>query len=1057
MNSRKSYLDTLNTGRQRRVHSSLEELNRSMDALKRLDPHLDAAEGRGRRPSRGNAQWAPTDMGFEPRPGEGVRTSTHARGESSYQSIEREIDRYRRPDDQGAAAGKIASELKGLREELRHQMTAGLRREFDSLRKDIQRAYSQTGTAREGAELGAEFERLSGAIRTLSERSDDKGINMLRLELEQVKGAIDSLAREETVRSVGNRWDEFDRRWSSFEDRMANPPADPSLAALNARLEQINQAVNGLPESLSLRSLEEKVRMLAGAVEHFAHKQEDHGTGVLGMVEERLDEISRAIVASAATAQASAFDTEPFERIEARITSLAHQIEELMDDRPSNALFGQMELLARRIDEVASRSQVPEKAMERLAHQIADISDRLEHGQSAPDADHILRGIEQRFDMLSDVLDRRQGDAAEQSLALFRDLERRLDQVAVRLDQKAAAPDAETPKLMDAIDRRFADLAMRLEERAAAQPEAIREIEARLNDVASRLEAAPAQAGGFDNASIRTLEEQVAELSRNIARSGSSEMDVIAPRLDELERSISGQHDSILLAARQAAESAVRSLAGTGASVEAAAVTGLADDLKSLEALSRRSDERNTKTFEAIHDTLLKIVDRLGQLEQSGRVVPAPAMQAPMQAQAEIHRFGGDADAVERLHRDEPAQKLTPAQAAAAAASAALDQEEDEADGSAGGRMRSMFGGLTRALSKKERAEPVLAGSMPMEPTMELVEPDLDAPLDPRIANQPLEPGSGAPDLNAIVRKVRDGGAGGRINDPDTAKSDFIAAARRAAQAAAADAGIGKRTAEPGKAGGGGKLTDMLRTKRKPILMAAVALLVALAGMQLGKAFFRGGDAQVSQADAPPAIVADVAVPANEKPLDAAPPPVVDTAPAEAVRSVDALDNDPLETPAMSAVSAPVLEDAPMAEPVGEDLQATPVAAFEPAPVDAGPVALREAADGGDAKAMFEIASRYADGRGVKSDMAQAAKWYTRSAELGFAPAQYRIGNFNEKGIGVTRDVNKAKTWYQMAAEQGNASAMHNLAVIYAMGADGTADNDSAARWFTRAAELGVK
>lgn len=153
MNSRKSYLDTLNTGRQRRVHSSLEELNRSMDALKRLDPQLDAAEGRGRRPSRGNSQWASTDMGFEPRPGESVRTSTHARGgeprgESSYQSIEREIDRYRRPDDQGASAGKIASELKGLREELRHQMTAGLRREFDSLRKDIQRAYSQTGAAR---------------------------------------------------------------------------------------------------------------------------------------------------------------------------------------------------------------------------------------------------------------------------------------------------------------------------------------------------------------------------------------------------------------------------------------------------------------------------------------------------------------------------------------------------------------------------------------------------------------------------------------------------------------------------------------------------------------------------------------------------------------------------------------------------------------------------------------------------------------------------------------------------------------------------------------------
>ena len=126
-------------------------------------------------------------------------------------------------------------------------------------------------------------------------------------------------------------------------------------------------------------------------------------------------------------------------------------------------------------------------------------------------------------------------------------------------------------------------------------------------------------------------------------------------------------------------------------------------------------------------------------------------------------------------------------------------------------------------------------------------------------------------------------------------------------------------------------------------------------------------------------------------------------------------------------------------------------------PVEAGPVPLREAAEAGDAKALFEVGARYADGRGVTADMKQAAYWYEKSAELGFAPAQYRIGNLYEKALGVERDVAKAKTWYQLAAEQGNASAMHNLAVLYAMGADGTADNESAARWFKRAADLGVK
>ncbi len=122
------------------------------------------------------------------------------------------------------------------------------------------------------------------------------------------------------------------------------------------------------------------------------------------------------------------------------------------------------------------------------------------------------------------------------------------------------------------------------------------------------------------------------------------------------------------------------------------------------------------------------------------------------------------------------------------------------------------------------------------------------------------------------------------------------------------------------------------------------------------------------------------------------------------------------------------------------------------------PAALREAAANGDPKALFAVANRYADGIGVDADMAKAAGWYRRSAELGFAPAQYRIGNFYEKGIGVDRDIAKAKDWYQRAAEQGNASAMHNLAVLYATGADSNSgDNQKAAHWFTEAAELGVK
>ena len=69
-------------------------------------------------------------------------------------------------------------------------------------------------------------------------------------------------------------------RFAKFEDRFdaqsRERVADPAIEALTQRLEQINHAVNNLPESLSLRSLEEKVRTLAGAVDHFARQQDGH-------------------------------------------------------------------------------------------------------------------------------------------------------------------------------------------------------------------------------------------------------------------------------------------------------------------------------------------------------------------------------------------------------------------------------------------------------------------------------------------------------------------------------------------------------------------------------------------------------------------------------------------------------------------------------------------------------------------------------------------------------------------------------------------------------------
>lgn len=121
-----------------------------------------------------------------------------------------------------------------------------------------------------------------------------------------------------------------------------------------------------------------------------------------------------------------------------------------------------------------------------------------------------------------------------------------------------------------------------------------------------------------------------------------------------------------------------------------------------------------------------------------------------------------------------------------------------------------------------------------------------------------------------------------------------------------------------------------------------------------------------------------------------------------------------------------------------------------------GPLSLRLAAANGDASAEFQVASRFADGRGVKQDFAEATKWYRRAAARGFALAQYRLGTFYERGLGVTKDIQRAQVWYERAASHDNIKAMHNLAVLAASTTGGKPDYATAARWFTQAAERGL-
>ncbi|MEQ1941961.1 peptidoglycan-binding protein [Mesorhizobium sp. VNQ89] len=1124
MNSKRSYLDTVNAGRQRRSYASLEQLNRSLESLEhRLERNREEASGyepQPAAPSRGR------ERGYElPRtPAQQRATERGDRFDSSYQTIARDLERVRRDSDSVEAFGKIAAEIKGLREELRHQMASSLSREFDTLRSDFQRINLNDG--RSAGKLGNDVERLSNAVQLLSERGDDRNMDMMRREIEGLKAALGAVAREETVRSV-------DRRFDDLENRIATGDAQSSysndLLALTDRLEQISQAVGKLPGSLPLGGLEEKVRTLAGALDNFIDRQDGRTNQIFTHIEERLDEISRAIVSATMATQQKNLDPEPFERIEARISALAKQIEEVTEDRPGPDFVEHLQALARRVDALASQTTMPDEAIERLARQISVIADKIDRVPSMPDANEIFTGIEQRLDVLSNLFEKRQEDAIEQGNALFRELERRLNDVAERIDGGKAGAGFDGSAIMQEIDRRFSALTETLggASRDGLADEAIRALETRLENISKRLDQSASQFANIDPELVRNLEAQVSGLSQHLAQPGAvlPEFVDISPRLVEIEKSISQSRESILDAARAAAETAVRSLAESQPG--SAAVGGFADELKAIEDLTRRSDERNSKTFEAIHDTLLKIVDRMGTLEREAaamgvapsepeerelptdqkiEIADAPSIDADIFADAEPSDLA--------LSRDVVVER-TPAQAAAAAAMAALGAEHASEPEKKKVERRSLFAGLVGALKKKgdkttekkarkasKTKGPELAGSTLSE-TVEVPMPELglDMPLDPKAVNRPLEPGSGAPDLNAIMKRVRDDRTPVvRHSETDAGKSDFIAAARRAAQAAAAEADVKKRKSDVGSPVKALRIGDMLKSRRKHLLLGATALVTALAGLQLGKNLM-GDSAEVATVNEPAPTAASQGAPQAASmapaPVKAA-PPALSTRPAEIDQSDDDISAAMTETQrhtvdmAVPTGTTPADEDGdgPQAaadrfggEAGADDMpmhdvmvaavstvgqianqaagQASAAVAIETVmidiPADAGPLALREAAAAGDAKALFAVATHYADGRGGKPDMAKAAEWYQKSADLGFAPAQYRVGNMYEKGIGVERDLPRSRDLYLKAAEKGNAAAMHNLAVLYAMGAAGGTDNDAAAKWFLEAAEFGVK
>jgi localization factor PodJL len=752
-----------------------------------------------------------------------------------------------------------------------------------------------------------------------------------------------------------------------------------------------------------------------------------------------------------------------FAGLETRLNELAARVHRnesaAADTSLSDSLQGELGALSRRIDEVQSHAEqmaagAQSAAAEAAQRELRDIENRIQSllretqstmaAQQVGGAD-VLRLRGEIATLTHRIEEVREGAATGKDMSALRVA---VEQLSARMAQ---GPDMRP--LAD-MDRRLVDLSQRLEQsqNSPRHLPQLGELERRIAELDHRLAEAVKLQG--DGRAMVALEQQLGEVHDRIGRAEQQ-----LGHLDTIERAITQLFDgleqhraqtaqSVEEAAQRAARMASPPLAGSPE------IRALEEGLRAVRDSAGEADRRSQETLEAVHETLEQIVSKLAELETSA---------------------AGHQLATAMSHQAAPAA-AAPAAAAPAAAVAQPFQAEAWQPAPAAPKPEP-------ASSPTSFFDPVTAIPEPhfvpaAEPSPFVAEP---VPQEPRLSAvpPPLRP---QPDFAEAAPLA------------DLAGDDFIAAARRAAQAAAGRGGSavlpGRPAAKPGAGSRFSFTLPFLKGTRKPaaaaapadpaqpplvpilkapgssndnnkrrtLILAGIVLLAAVSAFtfnMLARNARSAGEPVPTQSST---IQPDVTLPGS---LGNPAPATV----ASAVRGSDAattarnipsasfdLPSDPVDITG----SLPV----PKTEATVASIVAEPGASaskVDMPPPEVGTESLREAAAHGDAKAEFIVASRYLDGDGIEEDVTRAAYWYQEAATRGLAPAQYRIATLFERGKGVPKDVATALVWYERAAAAGNVKSMHNAAVIAASTEAGTPDYDKAFRLFKDAAEHGLQ
>ena len=842
---------------------------------------------------------------------------------------------------------------------------------------------------------------------------------------------------------AGGRPAELPERLSLQDDKNRSPAADHGFAELKDHLDSLSRQLNRLTQNAAdaktagtNRRGEEPPRRLVEATSELDRRL-DHPVPAETEPAQHKDTVVHASPTSDPLPRAR---TQGLSCLEQQLRQINTQVETLRQpcrlDKAVNTLRDDLAEIGLMLQEA-----MPRKAVEALEGEVRNLADRIDNTRHAGADAAALSGVERG---LAEVRDALRGLTPAESLV---DVGRTLQELSHKVDLLAS--NAQDPSKLHQLES--AIIAMR--------------------GIASHVAS---------NAALANLSEEVRALTRKVdevASSGSAGL------LSALEDRIAMLADAL----------AARNQRGNNLPYELAAVVkGLMDKIERMQLT-----HGDPAALAHLEDRISKLVEkldasdaRLSRLEAIERGL-ATDKRAKL-AQPPDPSPPGAASLLAPAAPDAP--KPPPATAPASAISA-INAPAMQGKPNSAAPPSLACAPMLRAAAAELRSDRLpVAERRPIDPDL-----PPDHPLEPgsvpargRIANSPAEriAASEATLVGATPAVIPD--AGGKLN--------FIAAARRAAQAAGRDNPA--TTTTPGEiAWAAGKLAKRVE-KLRALIVGATAVILVLGSLQFARTLLSSGHESelgspsessqtVAAAAVPPATTADP-IPTREPPPLAQ--PVVPAPAAERHSGLPAVDATATATPppeivvpaevARPAIAAPASgsaapaahrevagSTADPAQPAGSStaIRTAPSAAASapstraPPPLpgsDRLPSAfgsgLRTAAVKGDAGAQYEVALRYFEGRGAPQNFAEAADWFERSASQGLAPAQFRLAGMYEKGLGVKKDLEAARRLYLAAGEAGHGKALHNLAVLYAEGIDGKPDYQTAAKWFRKAADYGI-